>query len=353
MKKLALILAIMLAIPCTAFGLEMLNDNTLDEVTGQSGVSIAFDDVQMFLHVDKFAYIDCDGYGTNSNYGGTDESTIGAGFVINNFQMDVINVNMIGFAGTGAMLLEGDGIDSTGTAIALGVATKLDLPLDLYDNGAGSWTNYGLSFADNDSGTVFFRNPGNQTGYQANATGLNNLSGYSFSDGAFVAGNVTDDGTYTGALALSSTTAGNIPLFYNYANADTTDVCTLDGTAPGRLGLNNYTNTSDVESNSQFRPQALTIDITGALPLFSTGLVAIDPGTDRTIAGVLIGLPTAEIHIQELLIGEMTITADISSNTATEQALVKNNNESFGAIQIEGVTFTILGGWMEIAPNKF
>ena len=79
MKKLALILALML-IPCSAFGLEMLNDNSLEDVTGQSGVSIAFDDIQLFLHVGRFAYLDCDGYGTNSNYGGTCNSSVGGGF---------------------------------------------------------------------------------------------------------------------------------------------------------------------------------------------------------------------------------------------------------------------------------
>ena len=42
MKKLALILALMI-IPCSAFGLEMLNDSSMDSITGQSGVSIAVD----------------------------------------------------------------------------------------------------------------------------------------------------------------------------------------------------------------------------------------------------------------------------------------------------------------------
>ena len=338
MKKFALILALML-IAAPAFGLEMLNDNTLDQVTGQSGVSIAFDDIQLFLHVDKFAYIDCDGYSTNSNYGGTCESSIGAGFVVNNFQMDVININMIGFAGTAAQLLEGTGIDATGLAIGTGVAAQAGLPFDV--NGD---TAYGLVFNDHNDGITYYRNPGHQTGYLG--AGGNSLSGYGF-DG------VIDDGTYQGALGLSSTTCGNIPLFYNYANPATTGGCTLDGTEAGGLGLNNYTNVSDVNHNSAFRPQALTIDLTGELPLFTLGLFAIDPGTEMTIAGVLIGLPTAEIHIQEMLIGEMTITADISSNTDAEQLLVKNNNESFGAIQIEGVTFTVLGGWMEIAPNLY
>ena len=49
MKKLALILALML-IPCSAFGLEMLTNNALDNVTGQAGVAIAADDIQIFLH---------------------------------------------------------------------------------------------------------------------------------------------------------------------------------------------------------------------------------------------------------------------------------------------------------------
>ena len=37
MKKLALILALLI-IPCSAFGLEMLDNNTMDSITGQAGV---------------------------------------------------------------------------------------------------------------------------------------------------------------------------------------------------------------------------------------------------------------------------------------------------------------------------
>jgi hypothetical protein len=65
-KKLALILALML-VPCTAFGLQMMDETAMDAVTGQSGVHIAFDDVQLFLNIEKLAWIDCDGLSTEAD----------------------------------------------------------------------------------------------------------------------------------------------------------------------------------------------------------------------------------------------------------------------------------------------
>lgn len=95
MKKLALILAFML-IPCTAFGLQMLDDTAMDSITGQSGVHISVDDVQMFINIEKLAWIDCDGLDTN---GHSDVAGTCAGgplaIGLNNFQIDVLNVNAI------------------------------------------------------------------------------------------------------------------------------------------------------------------------------------------------------------------------------------------------------------------
>ena len=354
MKKLALILALML-IPCTAFGLEMLNDNALDEVTGQSGVSIAMDDIQLFLHVDRFAYLDCDGYSTNSGYGGTCASNIGAGIVINNFQMDMININMIGTAGLNAVFLEGStGLDGATTAAAIiaGVLAKSDeANTDHISSDGRTW---GVSFLS-DEGTRYFRNPGKQSWQKADGT--LNWSGYNDFDGSF------DDGTYAGSLPLASTTCGNIPLFYDYGQTTTTAHCHLTGTDSSigsfrnnddyNLGLNNYMNVNFLSSKAEFMPQGVTIDLTGALPLHTLGIAVADPGTNVTIGGVLIGLPTAEFHIQQMEIGDILFTADISTNTAEERSLVKNNNASYGTIVLEGITFSTFGGWIEIAPTFY
>ena len=95
MKKLALILAFML-IPCAAFGLEMLDDSAMDAVTGQSGVHIAFDDLQMFLNIEKLAWIDCDGLTTSAHSGNAGDCAGGALAIgLNNFQIDVLNINAI------------------------------------------------------------------------------------------------------------------------------------------------------------------------------------------------------------------------------------------------------------------
>ena len=93
MKKLALILALML-IPCTAFGLQMMDDSTMDGITGQSGVHIAFDDIQMFINIEKMAWIDCDGFTSEASIYGTCTGDAGA-LAISNFQIDVLNINAI------------------------------------------------------------------------------------------------------------------------------------------------------------------------------------------------------------------------------------------------------------------
>jgi len=60
MKKMLALALTLLLIPFSAFGLEMLEDSTLDGVTGQAGVSIATD-VTMDIHFDTIAWGDSDG----------------------------------------------------------------------------------------------------------------------------------------------------------------------------------------------------------------------------------------------------------------------------------------------------
>ncbi len=90
MKKLALVLAFLMILPGAAFGLEMMNNTSMDEVTGQSGVEITMDDVQIFMNIDRIAWLDCDGYEC------CDDSTATGGpgaLGISNFQLDVLKIN--------------------------------------------------------------------------------------------------------------------------------------------------------------------------------------------------------------------------------------------------------------------
>ena len=245
MKKLALILALML-IPCTAFGLQMLDDNAMDQITGQDGVSIAIDDVQLFIDIEKLAWVDCDGFEFADFGGGINGTCSGSGAMVslNNFQIDVLNVNAI----------------------------------------------------------------------------------------------VTTDTNGTGANQnLISTQCGAIDLFYDYSSSAPLGGC-ITWTTGHTEGLDNLTN--------RFRAQALTIDVTDDLPALSAGLNNNLPSMSGAlkVAGVLIGLPTMEIYIQEMY---LDITIDDLNNEAT----VANNHDRFGQVLMDGVTVSVLSGWVEIAPH--
>jgi hypothetical protein len=99
MKKLVVILAALLLVPFSAFGLEMLQDDAMGDVTGQAGVHIAVDDVQMYLQIDKMAYVDNDGY-LSVEWTGTIPTNVietgdGAEIAMEKFEMDVITVNAL------------------------------------------------------------------------------------------------------------------------------------------------------------------------------------------------------------------------------------------------------------------
>ncbi len=244
MKKLALILALML-IPCSAFGLQMLDNNAMDQISGQAGVSIALDDVQVFIDIEKLAWVDCDGFGMGggAQVNGTCTGS-GAMVSLNNFQIDVLNINAI-------------------------VATDA--------LGTGS-------------------NPN-----------------------------------------LISTSCGLIDLFYDYSSSAPLGGC-ITWTTGHTQGLDNLTGT--------FYAQALTIDVTDELPTLTEGLNYNVPSMSDAlkVAGVLIGLPTLEIYIQEIYL-------DITIDDLNNETLVANNGDSFGQILLDGVTITILSGWVEIAPH--
>jgi hypothetical protein len=274
MKKLALILALII-IPCSAFGLEMLSDNSLDEVTGQAGVNIAVDDIQLFLNIEKMAWIDCDGFDSLEGKGTC--SGNGGAVALNNFQIDVLNINAI-----------------TRTAVQ--------------------------------------------------GSGL--------------------------GLGLGSTSCGDIDLFYDYATSLTAGQCLLAGSAGQDLGLNNYH--GKLGDNSTFVPKFLTIDVTDELPASTEGFqywrdhawtsgavfghLAMDAST---IGGVLIGIPTVEIYINEMVFtplydGDLqgqTSTAANDDNRTWLGANGSATSATWGTVQMTGITFTPLGGWMEISPK--
>ena len=272
MKKLALILALML-IPCSAFGLEMLTDNAMDNVTGQAGVSIAADDIQLFINVERFAWIDSDGYGTALAYGGNEDSTNGGAIYLDNFQIDLLNINMIG---------------GRGSAVA---------------------TTLGES---------------NQT---------------------------------MSANAMGGSKAGVIDLFYDYGNTNALGGL-LDSTLAGMtstIGMDNYINVNPWETTSpnNFCAKSITIDATMELPLHTAGWrgnSTANYSTSETLGGVLIGFPTMEMYIGQMVITPR-FTAQITTNSVAAEALCFNEGESYGTFEMQGITFSVLSGWMEIAPT--
>ena len=289
MKKLALILAFML-IPCAAFGLEMLDDTTMDGITGQAGVNIAIDDIQIFMNIEKLAWIDCDGF---QSYEGKGTCAGGPGaMVLNNFQLDVLNINAI----------------------------------------VGQTT------------------PGQTVGENG--------------------------------LDLISTSCGNIDLFYNYATTGGGDGCTLNATGAvtgaQNLGLNNYhggTSDGSADNNFNFVPHFLTIDVTDDLPASTQGMqfwqtnswtsgavaagtsgtYALGSGLTPSVGGVLIGIPTVEIYINAMSLTPMYDgdVAGETSSAANDDDITDSfgNHKTFGTVYMQGITFTTLGGWIEISPK--
>jgi hypothetical protein len=289
MKKLALILALLI-IPCTAFGLEMLNDSSLDGITGQSGIDIAMDDIQIFMNIEKMAWIDCDGYSSLGRWACSGE---GGALAMNNFQIDVLNVNAI----------VGSGSDETGGPFGT----------------AGAFNNQTVGAA---------------------------------------------------GMELRSASCGKIPLFYDYGT-ESTDVCYLNAIGTGSAGLDNYYGTyANSHSSSYFTPQFLSIDATDELPAASEGLetwynnawsrtavLAKGGDSNSTVGGVLIGLPTVEIYINQLSFMPV-YDGDISGNSSSAinddshlYSNFGNDFANFGVIQLQGITFTVLSGWIEIAPH--
>jgi hypothetical protein len=273
MKKFALCLAIfasLMMVPFSAFGLQMMNNNSMDQITGQAGVSIAFDDVQIFMNINRFTYIDVDGI-TSSGGWATTLTGIdhGAAFNINQFQIDTLKANaIINTAGVSSVTIEG----KTLTAM--------------------------------------------------------NLSGVN--------------------VKTKIVSSNSIPLQYTYG--DTTAFIAQTTKSPQTLGMNNMFG----NGYSKYMPQAISIDITDAAPVLTAGLAVLHSGASSRMAAVVITLPTAEFYIDNINIGSMTLTDNvISGATAVYPTTISNNSgASFGSIEMQGVDFTLLNGWIEIAPHN-
>jgi hypothetical protein len=295
MKKLALILAFMM-IPCVAFGLEMLTDNTMDTITGQDGVSIIADDIQLFLNVDLFAYADTDGYDLHNGCSATGCDN-GALIAVTNFQLDVININAI------------IGSDSDGACDPI----------------------YNTNFTSN---TI---NPHN--------------------------------------IPLASTSCG-IPLFYDYAStepfATCISTCTLTrmgSTSRATKGLDNYTPQDfyfdgTMVAENIYVPQALSIDLTSKAPAITQAYAYILGQSNNTllsglcdqvgVMGVIITLPTMEIYIQDINFEVAMYDTACSTLVINGGQFATSQNATinrFGEFVLEGVTFSILSGWVEIVPH--
>jgi len=282
MKKVALILAFLMVIPGAAFGLEMMNDSALDGVTGQAGVSIIADDIQIFLNIERMAWLDCDGFDTGDAaafYGDGECEGFGGAVGISNFQLDVLEINAI-------------------------------------SNSGGS----------------------------------------------------TNSGQGTGGFAwttnLGSVNCGSLDLNWDYGDTTTGDACTIDedydltttlGTQS--LGLNNYDQAANNGSGAiLYRP--IEIDASSQMPAATEGFTN-NKGTTVNIGGVMIGLPTLEVYIPTLsftpafynLDSGTAATDAVNDVDGTPALAALSEGANYGTVEMTGITFTVLSGWLEIAPH--
>ena len=140
MKKMLAVVAIVMLVPFTAFGLEMMADTALEDVTGQAGVSISVDNIEMDFSIGYVSWGDEDGFGASNPGGFVNMNDIRmTGIVIDKFYgdsglqqiadaADELGYNELKFltidVGTYATGLDAVG-DPTGyaTAVRIGVPT--------------------------------------------------------------------------------------------------------------------------------------------------------------------------------------------------------------------------------------
>jgi len=68
MKKSIFLIVVLLCMPLSAMAMKVMDDRALEEISGQSGVSI-FVDITMNIHIDTLAWGDSDGLGANNVWG--------------------------------------------------------------------------------------------------------------------------------------------------------------------------------------------------------------------------------------------------------------------------------------------
>lgn len=225
MKKLLVIATILMMVPCSAFALEMLTEDVMDQVTGQAGVSIAVDDVVIYQNITSLSYTDGDGVFT-----GDAAASVG----IANLKM-MVNINAI------------TSLDASGLPVSPGQSAIFGDYVD------PAYATFSFLNADTDA-----------------------------------------DGLYDAFEAR--------PIKIDVGNCAT-----------------------------------LTAGLTNNNATLYGGLL---PSTN--VAGVVIGLPTVEIH-QSALEFDVVLTQTGSANA--------NTGGTFGTISIGEQTIAILGGTLEIAPH--
>jgi len=94
MKRLVIILALVMLLPLNAFALDALTEDTMGQITGQSGVSIAIDDVKIYQNIEYLTYTDADGVSTGSALAGTYVAGTAGSVSIENLRM-MVNINAI------------------------------------------------------------------------------------------------------------------------------------------------------------------------------------------------------------------------------------------------------------------
>lgn len=96
MKKVLAIAAIVMLVPFTAFGMQMMADTALDDVTGQAGVSISIDNIQMDMSIEYVAWGDDDGFSGTTNAGWVNMNTIKmTGIIIDKLMIGSAGLPMI------------------------------------------------------------------------------------------------------------------------------------------------------------------------------------------------------------------------------------------------------------------
>ena len=117
MKKLAIFLAIML-IPFSAFALDTISDNDLNDVTGQAGVSIYTNSIKIVKTAVTTTYID-DGTNTVSVVADSTDTELYFGGV-DPIMIDIIEMNTLDtLLAAAGMIMDSNDYSTTGVQITL------------------------------------------------------------------------------------------------------------------------------------------------------------------------------------------------------------------------------------------